>query len=539
MTVRGFGLRFDWSQSHGYGGPLEDVTSYLTDDDLTVTTGRDTSQAASSLPAGTLGFQITEKTQPGAFQFAPEQNSGTLAGLIVPGVSATFDTTLAGATTTLFTGVLDDYTYEPDARTLTGTVRDAWGLPSAEKLSTMVYQGLRTGDLIHVVLNAIGWPLDKRSIDYGATVVPFWWEEGTDAATAIQKLVDSEGPPAIAYVEAGVFFFRDRHHRITLAASTTSQALFSSVYPPGSGPSTDFKILAGSFSYKHGRANLINTATFSVDRRTIGDLAPVWSAQSGVGVPAGQTVQITITATDPFVNAQTPIPATTFDDQGNPLTGDYVLAYGSVGSISLSRTAGQSLILTIVGGGVDAFFSFLQIRANPIPVGSTVQVTASDSGSVASKGTLTWPNQLPWAGEYDALAIARTVVSTYAVARPVLVFDIDATMTNGSGVAYMTQFVSRAISDRITVRHDLVGLSEDFFIEKIELIVRGLGKRGTVLRITAEAVPPTGAANPFRFGVAGAGFDQGQFDADGITNASNAFRFDVAGHGFDQGVWVS
>lgn len=539
MTVRGYGLRFDWSQSHGYGGTLEDVSSYLTDDDLTITAGRDTSRAAASLPAGTMNFTLIEKNPPPNFQFSPESVTSALAGLIVPGVPSTFDVTVAGATTTLYTGVLDDFTYDPDARTLTGTVRDAWGVPSAEQLSTTVSQGLRTGDLIHLVLNAIGWPLTARSIDYGATVVPFWWEEGTDAATAIQKLVDSEGPPAIAYVYAGVFYFRDRHHRITLAASTTSQATFTEIYPQSSGPTTDFKILTGSFSYQHGRANLINTANFSVDRRAIGNLAPVWTSQTGISVPAGQTVNITITATDPFVNAVVPVPALTFDDQGNPLTGDYVLASGSIGSISLSRTSGQSLILTLVGGGTDAYFTYLQVRANPIPVGSTVQISASDAGSVASKGTLTWPNSVPWANEYDALAIAQTIVSIYAVARPVLVFDIDCTLTNNSGVSYLTQFVGRTVSDRITVRHDLLGLNRDFFIERVDRIVKALGKRGTILRVTCEAVPPTGAVNPFTFDVAGKGFDQGQFDVNGITNAATVFRFDVAGQGFNQGVFAS
>jgi hypothetical protein len=99
----------------------------------------------------------------------------------------------------------------------------------------------------------------------------------------------------------------------------------------------------------------------------------------------------------------------------------------------------------------------------------------------------------------------------------------------------MTQFINRKISDRITVRHDLLGFNGDCHIERIERVIHALGKGKVILRLTVEPCAPTGALNPFTFDVAGKGFNDGQFDLDGVENGATVFRFDVAGQGFDQG----
>lgn len=533
MSVRGWQLAFDWSRSGGYGGALEDVSSYVDSDELVIGIGRANSQAAAEMSAGTLDFALQEKDDPVNWKFAPASMTSPIAGLISPGVPATFSMTVDGATTNLFTGVLDSLEYDPDVGTLTGQLMDAWGKPGAEQLSTPVYQGMRTGDLIGVVLDAIGWT-GGRDIDPGATVVPFWWAEGSDAVTAVQELVDSEGTPAVAYVQAGTFVFRDRHHRLFDPASTISQGTFTHIYPAGTGPAGDFKMLDGSFAYSHGLASIVNTATFEVNIRQVGDLTAIWSTDSPISVPAGTTVTMTINSNEPFINAVAPALAT-FDADGNRLDGDYVLAYGSIASTSVSRTSGQSLTMTIVGGGTDSLITALQVTANPITVARTQTVTVADAGSVASKGALAWPNKAPWVNVYDALAIAQRIVSVYSVARPVMTFEIEASLTTSTGVSYLTQFAARQISDRVTVRHDLVGFNGDCHVERVERIIASLGRGLVRLRMTVEPVAGTGAANPFTFDVAGKGFDQGQFDADGIDNPSTVFRFDVAGQGFDQG----
>jgi hypothetical protein len=539
MSVRGYTAAFDWSRSGGYGGTLEDVSSYIAEDDMVLTVGRDTTQAASNLASATLEMSIVEKDALGSFKFAPELSTSPIFGKVVPGVPFTLQLEIpAVSSTTLYTGVLDDFEYSAKG-VLSATVTDAWGAPSQQKLSTTVYQGMRTGDLIGVVLDAIGWT-GGRDIDPGATVVNFWWSEGDDAATAIQKLVDSEGPPAIAYVEAGVFMFRDRHHRITDATSLTSQATFTHIYPPLSGPAADYKILRDpAATYKHGRTSIINTATFQVGILGPDQPVAVWTQDTAISIPAGTTAVLTVTSSTAFINAVVPVQTTAFDPDTGAPNGDMTVDFGSVSSVTLSRTSGQSLTLTIVAGGSDTVISFLQIRANPLTVQRTYQVTSQDAGSVASKGALTWPGSLPWCNQYDAQSIADRIVATYATARPIITFTIDGALTNSAGTSYLTQFAGRTISDRITIRHDLIGINGDYFIEKTVRTIRSLGLNGSLLAITAEAIPATGATNPFTFDVAGKGFNDGQFQATGLDNPSNVFRFDVASHGFNDGAWAS
>jgi hypothetical protein len=201
-----------------------DVTSdVMSEPDLSVEWGRDTTQAGSQPTAGELSFALLNDLQ----QYAPENPNANAD--VVEGAPAKL-TQLDSPHVVMFDGVVD--TFATNRLSVAVEAVDAWGKPGQEKLSTALYRGLRTGDAVNVVLDAIGWPTDKRVIDPGATVMPWWWAEDAAAADAIGQLVDSEGPPAVAYVQGGVFVFEDRHHRLLSAASTTSQGLYTVRRPP-------------------------------------------------------------------------------------------------------------------------------------------------------------------------------------------------------------------------------------------------------------------------------------------------------------------
>lgn len=516
MSVRGYKLGLDWSRAGTFTNPYEDA-SVSADSAITIAVGRDTSRVAADLPVGTLDFKIDD----GSRVYAPNRTASPLYGKVEPGVPGRLELTVSGPTFALFDGSLDKLKYDPNNWSLSGTLVDAWGLVSGQTVSTPVYQGKRTGELINVVLDEIGWPADKRSIDAGATVVSFWWAEGKSAADAIQEIADSEGPPAIAYVDAGVFVFEDRHHRLLTARSQTSQATYTHIYPEGTGPGSDFKMLRDSIDYDHGRDNIVNSATFQVDVRAGGVIAEVWSTDAPFVVAAGTTVTIFAQSTDPFIDAVTPD------------SSDYELVTGTV-AIALDRDSGQSAAISVTAGGTDVTVSSLRLRAAPITVVRTVKVSAEDAGSVLTKGRKTWDRALPWAGPYDAQAIANRIVSTYAVARPVLTFAIDGAINS----TYLQEFAARKISDRITVREDIVGINTDFIVERVQREIASLGVSSR-LTITCELPQPVQAANAFTFDVAGKGFDDGAFAADGVDNPATMFRFDVAGVGFDQGVFAN
>jgi hypothetical protein len=516
MTVRGYRLGLDWSRAGTFANPYEDA-SVSADADITIAVGRDTSRAAADLPTGTLDFKIDDSAR----VYAPDRTASPLYGKVVPGVPGRLDLTVSGSTTNLFDGSLDKFTYNPGDWSLSGKLIDAWGLVANQTISTQVYQGYRTGDLINAILDEVGWPAGKRSIDPGATAVQYWWAEGKTAADAIQELADSEGPPAIAYVSQGVCVFEDRHHRMFNSRSTASQATYTHIYPEGTGPGGDFKMLRDSISYDHGRSNIVNSATFQIDVRAPGAVAAVWSTDSPFVVPAGTTTTIFAQSNDPFISAFTP------DET------DYTLLGGSI-TVTLDRDSGQSLTISVTAGGTDATVATLQVRAYPLTVARTVKVTAEDAGSVLSKGRKTWDQPLPWAGPYDAQAIANRIVSTYATARPVITFTIDGAINT----TYLQEFAARTISDRITVREDIIGVSGDFIVERVQREITSLGISSR-LTITCEPPQPTQAANALTFDVAGKGFNDGAFVADGIDNAATAFVFDVAGRGFNDGVFAS
>jgi hypothetical protein len=130
----------------------------------------------------------------------------------------------------LFTGRIDDLEIHPDRgdRSANISVLGLLSLLQGVTISTELRIANRTGALINVILDAVDWT-GPRDLDLGATHVPWWWLEETDAFTALTDLLDSEGPPAVAYIAAdGTFIFRDRHHRLLRDASITSQATFAS-----------------------------------------------------------------------------------------------------------------------------------------------------------------------------------------------------------------------------------------------------------------------------------------------------------------------
>lgn len=521
MTVRGHQLVIDWSQQGSHGaGTLEDVSSYVLPGDITIAWGRNTDgEVTLASTAGTMAFILNNQAQ----LFSPENSSSPIAGKIMPGRAVQYQVTNAGTTYTPLLGALDNFSVEGDPiSTFNASVLDGWGRPGARTLSTGLYQGIRTGDAIGYVLDAIGWT-GGRDIDPGATFITWWWEEGTDADTAITKLVHSEGPPAIAYVSGGTFVFRDRHHRLLDARSQSSQGLFTHIYPEGTGPGGDFKIEAESFLYDNGLKTIVNTASFSVGVRAMAPLGEVWTSTDPLTAASG-TATVIVQPSDPFINAVVPSVA----------GGEIQLQSGSVSGVTLSRTSGQSAILTITCT-TDTVITRLALNANSIPVSRTVQVYANDPSSTGIFGIQNWPDaSVPiWANPYDAQAIANKIVSTYASYRPTITFTIV-----GLNTTYLTQMLTAAISDRITVRNDVRGINAEFIIERLAHRITGLGLAHR-LTITCQAAEPVQAANPFTFDVAGKGFDQGQFAADGIDNPATMFRFDVAGHGFDQGVFAN
>jgi hypothetical protein len=359
--------------------------------------------------------------------------------------------TVSGVTYALYQGHTNDNPIQPDIESKSVSVGLLDGLAKfhRQKISTPLYSALRTGEVIHLILDAIGWTAG-RDIDPGVTVIPWWWEEQTDALEALTKVVNSEGPPALLTVgSAGEMVFRDRHHRILRSASTTSQATWR-------GAGVEPVIAKNGLVYDNGWSGIVNDVTFAVaERRPSGELAAVWTSDAPITVSDGETLELTAQGTDPFFGAIPPVAGT-----------DYTLLSGAV-TITLTRTSGQAVTVRILATGGPATLQGLQVRAYPVPVVRTTQVHAEDVASIGSPanpkyGRRSWPLDAPWAGVHDARAIALIILAHRAERLPVVTVKFV-----GSNDTRLAHMLARDLSDRVTTIEPELGINGDFYIDRI------------------------------------------------------------------------
>jgi hypothetical protein len=506
-------LQIDW-QGNGFSDVTnDDVTARVLDQrsPVTVKFGRSQARQFSPTDPGEMTCTLNNISR----DYSPENTSSPIAGYVVPGRQARLQATVGTTVTTIYTGYLDDLDIQPglNDRSVPMTFLDALGSFRGITISTPLYQGIRTGDAIGYVLDAIGWPAAARDLDAGVSYLPFWWLDDKDAYEALMELCDSDGPAALITVDSfGRIVFRDRHHRLTRAASLTSQATWRS---SGTEP-----CLSDPLVYNHGFKEIVNSITVEVPVRTVdANITQVWNAQGPISIAAGTSALITAKASAAFTNAITPVQDT-----------DYTLVSGGV-TVSLSQTSGQSALITIAAAS-DSVVSNLALRAQAID-STSVTITYEDSVSVAKYGRKSYAEgRLPtWANVYDAWAILALIVTKRAERLPTL----QVTMRGAGNALRLAECLNRDLSDRVHITESLTGLDADCYIEQI---AHTIGQGGTehVTTFGVEKIPPV-VTNVFTFDTGGQGFDQGNFGGGGVDNPATMFRLDTAGQGFDQAVF--
>lgn len=530
-----YSLAVDWDQNGSFvqtgmlllglsGNSPDEITPNVLDE-VVISYGRDQDRQLSPGAVGNASARLCNVNR----LYNPENRSSPLYGNLDPARNTRIQVVWAGQTFPLFRGKIDDYDIHADFedRTVSFTFLDGLSLLQGIKLSTGVYESLRTGDIINLILNEMGWTA-PRDIDLGATIVKFWWAEGTDALSAVQEIVRSEGPPSVAYVSPdGTFVFRARHHRLLRQQSVNSQGTFAAKALGDCTATTPAGLdIAKPFTYAHGWRDIINSVSFEVTERVASTtIEDVWTSEDTITLAIGQGMSINISGSDPFQDAITPVAGTDFTTSGA----------GTV-NVVLNRDSGQSvqITLTAIGGGVT--IQGLKLRARPIPVLRTIKVDRVDAGSITSHGERTYPDTAPWANANDAGAIADMILLHYSQRRPTVQLRV---VTKDP--THFLQVLQRTISDRVHIVNNEMGIDDDFFVERIT---------HTIQRFNAPGRPPVHAVvlgcerdlaqnvNPFRFDVRGAGFDDGVFDPISSDNAATVFIFDHPTQGkFDTGLF--
>lgn len=518
-----FAYRFDDFLAYR-ADDLEDVTDKIISD-VSITYGRDQDRQLSLASVGSAAFKLINVDR----YLSPDFASSPLFGDTEPARRVRGEVSYGSTDYALFSGRIDDYDIKADFtdRSASFTLLDGLSILQGQTLSTGVYKSMRTGELIGVILDLVGWT-GGRDLDLGATIVPYWWVEDVDAFQAINDLVRSEGPPALAYqAPDGTFVFRDRHHRLLRQESAFVQATFAGpLLGECDAPAVEGLKFTPPFTYAHGWRDIVNSVTFEVaERGQSASLEPVWTSDDQLPIAIGQSVVLEVSTSEPFTDAVAPVQGTDYD-----LTGSGVL------NVSLSRTSGQSVVLTLLAVGGSVSVSNLQLRAKPIFTRRNIKVSREDADSITRHGKKSYPESAPWANANDADAIAGMILLHYAQRRPTVQLRI-----SSADPQHFIQVVRRAVSDRIHIRYDEMGLDDDFFVEHVT---------HSIVRFNQEGRPPVhsvtlgcernvvGAVNPFTFDLRGAGFDEGVFDPIQMDQPDTVFRFDDDVQGrFDIGLY--
>ena len=234
----GYTVSVDWAGDGDFDDAYDNVTAdVLQRGPVVFSYGRDQARQLAPPKVGSLTMTLCNADR----LYSPENPDSPIANDMSPALPVKVDTVYNDTVYPLFTARVDDFDVHPDRgdRSVDITALDLLSLLQGVKISTELYQAQRTGTLMGVILDAVGWT-GPRDLDLGATFVPWWWLEETDAFTAVTDLLASEGAPSIAYVGPdGTFIFRDRHHRLLRPASLTSQATFTSRHIGACDPCND------------------------------------------------------------------------------------------------------------------------------------------------------------------------------------------------------------------------------------------------------------------------------------------------------------
>lgn len=222
----GYTVAVDWAGDGDFDDTYDDVTDdVLARGAVVFSYGRDQARQLAPPKVGSLAMTLCNAHR----IYSPENTDSPIADDMSPAAPVKVETVYGDVLYPLFTGRVDDLDVHPDRgdRSIDITALDLLSLLQGVKISTELYQAQRTGALMGIILDQVGWT-GPRDLDLGATFVPWWWLEEADAFGAMTDLLASEGPPSIAYVAPdGTFIFRDRHHRLLRAASLAPQAVFA------------------------------------------------------------------------------------------------------------------------------------------------------------------------------------------------------------------------------------------------------------------------------------------------------------------------
>lgn len=337
-----------------------------------------------------------------------------------------------------------------------------------------IYTGLRTDQILHLILDEIGWPSGSRIIGTGQQVVNYWWSVDRNALELCVEMLVTEGASAVMYIDAsGNFVFRPRDWRDTNPRSMVPQAVFSDTL---FGADPDFNstfitmndvgtlfngIPDVSLYYVEEpeiRANpddVVNSASATVNTRSLSALGPVWSYPDTILLGVGGSIDLWPETSEPFQGAIVPVSGTDYTST-NPV------------NMTLQALTGQQAKLTITAP-TGATITGLQLRAQILQVTGTTRLVTTLSPSLLADSVQRhgdksftvpiWPEIIA----NDAQDLVNGLVLRYLRLRPQFRFATVAVDRDHQNAIF-----SLDVDDRITLINRRRAISTDVFIEHVE-----------------------------------------------------------------------
>lgn len=376
----------------------------------------------------------------------------------------------------LWHGQLDDIGISPGIGDQSASIPGIGYLArfAGKLVSTALYQSIRTDQAIGYILDAAGWSSSARRISTGNTTLQWFWADNQDALSLMLQVLAAEGVGASLYEgHDGAIVFENRYYRSLIARCLSPQWTFSPV-------STE-PVLQVGYKYNPNFKNIVNKASVTVKTRAAaGSLSAVWSLGSSLTLGADETRSITARQSSgvPFTGAITPV-----------LTTDYTLSAGSVSSISLDRTSGASVTISITAGALGATLSSLQLRAYLVDTAATTTVSHSVDTSTSQTRYGIQPFSLslwPELSVNDAQDILNGIVTNYKEPRPTLELRL---VADDTAATRLRAALGAQISDRILISNaDGAGTDVEAFIERLEYRLTDAGTHELIIgaeKITA------------------------------------------------------
>lgn len=459
--------------------------------------GRDQARSLTAIAPGETQIEVDNQSR----DYSPNNTGSPVYGYLAPGKEINISAEFNGRGYRLFRGFLYDYDIFPGPyqRSVKFSVNDLMIRMEAFKLSTEVVESIQTGEAINLILDAMGWPADKRDIDQGSTTMRYWVEEGTSALEAVENITRSEGLPSFAYLNPyGTFIFRDRNHRYLEPRSLTSQVTLHADIG-GAEPQ-----LAEPFDYDIGWRELFNSIDVSVEEKEPQARTVVWERSRDIVLSPGQTETIDMVFDNPVMDALIPV-----EDV------DYKTAIGQV-DITLSRKSGMSISMDIRAVGGNARITKIQLRARPIMTTRTYRFVLKDRDSIKKYGEQVYNEGMPWACRNDVQALENIIIGVRGERLPVIHASV-----NNDNTTRFTEGLARELSDKVHIVETETFTDHDFYVEQVKhTITEGGLHHITEYGYEQARTQPT---NVFTFDDPARGFNDGVFGIDGISNPANLF----------------